>query len=152
MTSEQLKNMRGLLNNRILHGLIISILSLPLEASNLGVAIEPMEIKAKPNAMVDVRIYNDTEEEYIITQKVISKEGVHNSNKTPFFVNPPVRLLKKKSNATTGVIYIPDKNLKKEGKQYYLSVRFIPKTRPKSDNLLIPVVLIQQIPIVIENE
>ena len=149
MTTEQLLNMRALSNKRFLHALIFSVWSMSLEASPMpdGIAIEPMEIKVKRNTMVEFRVYNNTDNDYIITQKVVPDKQDINNSKTPFVVNPPVRLLKKRSDVKMGIVYLSQHKAFDQVKKYYLSVSFIPKTRLVPNELNFNVILTQQIEI-----
>lgn len=129
MITEQLTSMRGLLNKRIICALMLSIWCVNLNASNFpdGLAVEPLEINAKSNRLVEFKVYNNTDEDYIITQKVVSSENSIKNSSPPFVVNPPVRLLKNRSSASMGVIYLNEDKTFDQKRKYYLSVSFIPK-------------------------
>ncbi|HFP5151009.1 TPA: fimbria/pilus periplasmic chaperone [Escherichia coli] len=134
--------------------IILSVLFLFISAQGQtrelekGVAVEPMKITVKDRRVVYFTVYNDTDNEYVITARVIRNDG---SGDTPFVLSPPLRPLRKRDDVKVGLIYLPEKKDSRE-KVYYLSVSFIP--RPDSPdingNLTVPLVLVQQIPVVTE--
>ncbi|MEQ1928461.1 fimbria/pilus periplasmic chaperone [Escherichia albertii] len=152
MIMELLKIIRGLLKNSFLISLFLLHQQVNASITENGVAVEPMELTVKENKNVYFTVYNDTESDYIVSSKIIIDSVEDDSNKSKinaFFVNPPLRLLKKRAYEKLGVIYLPNKTLDKR-KKYYLSVSFIPKT-PKKDNVIsVPIILVQQIPIKFE--
>ncbi len=114
-----------------------------------GVAVEPMKITVKDSRVFYFTVYNDTDNEYVITARVIREDG---SGDTPFVLSPPVRLLKKRDDVKVGLIYLPEKKRDSQEKVYYLSVSFIPRQqKPAGDKgITVPLVLVQQIPVVTE--
>lgn len=72
-----------------------------------GVAVEPMKITVKDRRVFYFTVYNDTDNEYIITARVIRSDG---RGDTPFALSPPVRLLNKRDDVKVGLIYLPEKN------------------------------------------
>lgn len=114
-----------------------------------GVAVDPMKITVKDSRVFYFTVYNDTDNEYVITARVIREEG---SGDTPFVLSPPVRLLNKRDDAKVGLIYLPEKKRDNQEKVYYLSVSFIPRQqKPAEDKgITVPLVLVQQIPVVTE--
>lgn len=88
-----------------------------------GVAVEPMKITVKDSRIFYFTVYNDTDNEYIITARVIRSDG---QGETPFALSPPVRLLNKRDDVKVGLIYLPEKKDNRE-KLYYISVSFIPR-------------------------
>ncbi|WP_248688921.1 fimbria/pilus periplasmic chaperone [Escherichia coli] len=130
---------------------LFSLWSMSLSAlqTSLGVAIEPMEIKINDNRKGYFTVYNDTDDDYILIQKVITDDVSDSELKVPFIVNPPMRLIKGRSDVTMGVIYLLDDgfyNVKKQN--YFLSVTFIPKKDIAQNDISVPVLLSQQIPII----
>lgn len=71
-----------------------------------GVAVEPMKITVKDSRIFYFTVYNDTDNEYIITARVIRSDG---QGETPFALSPPVRLLNKRDDVKVGLIYLPEK-------------------------------------------
>lgn len=71
-----------------------------------GVAVEPMKITVKDSRVFYFTVYNDTDNEYIITARVIRSDG---QGETPFALSPPVRLLNKRDDVKVGLIYLPEK-------------------------------------------
>jgi P pilus assembly chaperone PapD len=120
------------------------------KASIDGVAIEPMDIKIKKQQPTKFYIYNETSEDYIITSKVISNWSGDDKIHPQFVVNPPVRLLKKKSDVTSSIIYFPKNGNDNRDGKYYLSVTFIPKKKEIRDESAIPIIIVQQIPITLD--
>ncbi|MED0006465.1 fimbria/pilus periplasmic chaperone [Escherichia coli] len=114
-----------------------------------GVAVEPMKITVKDSRVFYFTVYNDTDNEYVITARVIREDG---SGDTPFVLSPPVRLLNKRDDVKVGLIYLPEKKRDSQEKVYYLSVSFIPRQqKPAGDKgITVPLVLVQQIPVVTE--
>lgn len=115
-----------------------------------GVAVEPMKITVKDSRIFYFTVYNDTDNEYVITARVIRPEG---RGETPFALSPPVRLLNKRDDVKVGLIYLPEKKRDNREKLYYLSVSFIPrlqKTVMRTGGEVVPLVLEQQIPVVTE--
>lgn len=139
--------MRVLLSNIF----ILLFCSFSIQANSFfnGVAIIPQMIEFKDSRKSYFTVYNYTENDYIITQKIIS-ESDSTLSKSPFIVNPPMRLIKGKSDATMGVIYLNVNHEEMKDIKYYLSVSFIPKVNDNDSNgyLSVPVILSQQIPIV----
>ncbi|HFZ1748452.1 TPA: fimbria/pilus periplasmic chaperone [Klebsiella oxytoca] len=150
MTMVQLKNMKGSLIIRTLLGLALSIWSGYLSADLFptGVAIEPMIIKVKNSGKSDIQVYNETDQDYIIVQKIVS--NIEN-NKSPFVISPPIQLLKKRDDIKLNLIYLPENSTRNFREKFYLSVSFIPKTQNAHNNLFVPIVLVQQIPIELTN-
>lgn len=113
-----------------------------------GVAVEPMKITVKDSRIFYFTVYNDTDNEYIITARVIRSDG---QGETPFALSPPVRLLNKRDDVKVGLIYLPEKKDKRE-KLYYISVSFIPRQQKAvvREGVSVPLVLEQQIPVVTE--
>ncbi|HHL4960515.1 fimbria/pilus periplasmic chaperone [Escherichia coli] len=113
-----------------------------------GVAVEPMKITVKDRRVFYFTVYNDTDNEYIITARVIRSDG---RGDTPFALSPPVRLLNKRDDVKVGLIYLPEKKHNRE-KLYYISVSFIPRQQKAvvREEVSVPLVLEQQIPVVTE--
>ncbi|WP_248430979.1 fimbria/pilus periplasmic chaperone [Escherichia coli] len=113
-----------------------------------GVAVEPMKITVKDSRVFYFTVYNDTDNEYIITARVIRSDG---QGETPFALSPPVRLLNKRDDVKVGLIYLPKKKDDRE-KLYYISVSFIPRQQKAvvGEGVSVPLVLEQQIPVVTE--
>ncbi|MFY2131470.1 fimbria/pilus periplasmic chaperone [Escherichia coli] len=113
-----------------------------------GVAVEPMKITVKDSRVFYFTVYNDTDNEYIITARVIRSDG---QGETPFALSPPVRLLNKRDDVKVGLIYLPEKKDNRE-KLYYISVSFIPQQQKAvvGEGVSVPLVLEQQIPVVTE--
>ena len=141
--------MRVLLNKRaFITFFLVTLMYSPLAKSNSkGIAIDPLEIKVKGNKVSYFTVYNDTDHEYIITQKVVSDNSDGLPSKRPFVVNPPIRLIKERSYETLGLIYLQDNNLHRDRVKYYLSIKFIPKNNKEKHSISIPIVLEQLIPI-----
>ncbi len=117
----------------------------------MGVAIAPMEIKVKDNRIVYFSVYNETDNEYIITSKVVrevTKKEEH--TEPPFVINPPIRLLKKRDYSKLGLIYLSGQAGGERDGKYYLMVSFIPKVPKEQSGLVMPVILSHQIPISFE--
>ncbi len=114
-----------------------------------GVAVEPMKITVKNSRVFYFMVYNDTDNEYIITARVIRGDG---RGKTPFALSPPVRLLNKRDDVKVGLIYLSEKERDDREKVYYLSVSFIPRQQKTvgREGVAVPLVLEQQIPVVTE--
>lgn len=114
-----------------------------------GVAVEPMKITVKDSRVFYFTVYNDTDNEYIITARVIRPDG---RGETPFVLSPPVRLLNKRDDVKVGLIYLPKKKETTGGKLYYISVSFIPRQQKTAvrEGVSVPLVLEQQIPVVTE--
>ncbi|CAD5789296.1 fimbria/pilus periplasmic chaperone [Escherichia coli] len=152
MIMGQLKNTWGLLNKLI--SITIIILSprdgLAMPQPN-GIAIDPIIIKAKYNKVSKFRIFNNTNSDYIITSKVLVEGGEYQETNTPFIVNPPIRLLKAKSDVLMGVINLDMQRNKCVSCKYYLSVTFAPQVEKKSMPLFVPVVMVQEIPIILSD-
>lgn len=113
-----------------------------------GVAVEPMKITVKDRRFFYFTVYNDTDNEYVITARVIRPDG---RGETPFALSPPVRLLNKRDDVKIGLIYLPEKKDNRE-KLYYISVSFIPRQQKTvvREGVSVPLVLEQQIPVVTE--
>lgn len=113
-----------------------------------GVAVEPMKITVKDRRVFYFTVYNDTDNEYVITARVIRPDG---RGETPFALSPPVRLLNKRDDVKVGLIYLPEKKDSRE-KLYYISVSFIPRQQKAvvREEVSVPLVLEQQIPVVTE--
>ncbi|ENA4398132.1 TPA: molecular chaperone [Escherichia coli] len=110
--------------------------------------MEPMKITVKDSRVFYFTVYNDTDNEYIITARVIRSDG---QGETPFALSPPVLFLNKRDDVKVGLIYLPEKKDNRE-KLYYISVSFIPR-QPKAvvrEGVSVPLVLEQQIPVVTE--
>ena len=119
------------------------------KAQELGVAVDPLKIQLKPNDMVYFTVTNDTENDYIVTTKIISDLAIKSTVIGPkLLVNPPLRLLKKRDRAKMGVVYLQDRLGPLPGLKFYLSVSFVPKTLGNLTSTNIPVILEQQIPLV----
>lgn len=114
-----------------------------------GVAVEPMKITVKDSRVFYFTVYNDTDNEYIITARVIRSEG---QGETPFALSPPVRLLNKRDDVKVGLIYLPEKKETTGEKLYYISISFIPRQQKTvvREGVSVPLVLEQQIPVVTE--
>ncbi len=133
---------------------ILSILFLCISAQGQtqeperGVAVEPMKITVKDSRIFYFTIYNDTDNEYIITARVIRENGSWGG---PFVLSPPARHLNKRDNVKIGIIYLSSKKESDRDNVYYLSVSFIPRQQKSvEERLLVPLILEQQIPIVVE--
>ncbi|EPH6543073.1 MULTISPECIES: fimbria/pilus periplasmic chaperone [Escherichia] len=113
-----------------------------------GVAVEPMKITVKDRRVFYFTVYNDTDNEYVITARVIRPDG---RGETPFALSPPVRLLNKRDDVKVGLIYLPEKKDNRE-KLYYISVSFIPRQQKTvvREGVSVPLILEQQIPVVTE--
>ncbi|ENV3568570.1 TPA: fimbria/pilus periplasmic chaperone [Escherichia coli] len=113
-----------------------------------GVAVEPMKITVKDSHVFYFTVYNDTDNEYVITARVIRSDG---QGETPFALSPPVRFLNKRDDVKVGLIYLPEKKDDRE-KLYYISVLFIPQQQKAvvGEGVSVPLVLEQQIPVVTE--
>lgn len=113
-----------------------------------GVAVDPLKITVKDSRVFYFTVYNDTDNEYVITARVIREDGGWD---TPFVLSPPVRPLNKRDDVKVGLIYLPEKKDSRE-KVYYLSVSFIPRQQKPTGakGITVPLVLVQQIPVVIE--
>ncbi|HHC4754171.1 TPA: fimbria/pilus periplasmic chaperone [Escherichia albertii] len=113
-----------------------------------GVSVEPMKITVKDRRVFYFTVYNDTDNEYVITARVIRPDG---RGETPFALSPPVRLLNKRDDVKVGLIYLPEKKDNRE-KLYYISVSFIPRQQKTvvREGVSVPLVLEQQIPVVTE--
>ncbi|HAX5135321.1 fimbria/pilus periplasmic chaperone [Escherichia coli] len=114
-----------------------------------GVAVEPMKITVKDSRVFYFTVYNDTDNEYVITARVIRPDG---RGETPFALSPPVRLLNKRDDVRVGLIYLPEKKETTGEKLYYISVSFIPRQQKTvaKEGVSVPLVLEQQIPVVTE--
>ena len=112
-----------------------------------GIAIEPMEIIINDNPVAKFTVFNSTQQDYIVTQKVISEDDVDISTEIPFIVNPPLRLIKEKAEVEMSIVYLKKNKEVNKRKRYYLSVSFIPKINTSSNQRKIPLVLVQQIPV-----
>ncbi|EFH5784070.1 hypothetical protein HmCmsJML095_01338 [Escherichia coli] len=110
--------------------------------------MEPMKITVKDRRVFYFTVYNDTDNEYVITARVIRPDG---RGETPFALSPPVRLLNKRDDVKVGLIYLPEKKDNRE-KLYYISVSFIPRQQKTvvREGVSVPLVLEQQIPVVTE--
>lgn len=139
--------MRVSLSNIILL-LVFCSFSIKAEDNFKGVYIVPTLIEFKDSRKAYFIVYNNTENDYILKQKIIHGDNYASSN-LPFFVNPPIRLIKKGDNVTIGIIYLHDNYEMIRKNKYYLSVSFIPKVKSNKshDNLSVPIVLTQEIPI-----
>lgn len=71
-----------------------------------GVAVEPLKITLKDSRVFYFTVYNDTDNEYVITSRVIREDG---SGETPFVLSPPVRPLNKRDDVKVGLIYLLEK-------------------------------------------
>lgn len=143
------------LSSRIFNLLVFFVILLSFcadaKAPELGVAIDPLKIKVKENRMVYFSVINDTENDYIVTTKVVNALTKKDSDAEPrFLVNPPIRLLKKRDKAQMGVVYLSERQLPPPDSKIYLSVSFIPKVPDKSALVHMPVIFIQQVPLVFE--
>ncbi|MED0049734.1 fimbria/pilus periplasmic chaperone [Escherichia coli] len=119
------------------------------QESERGVAVDPMKITVKDSRVFYFSVYNDTDNEYIITARVIKEDG---SRDTPFVLSPPVRLLNKRDDVKVGLIYLPKKKRDSREREYYLSVSFIPRKQESvgAKGVTVPVVLVHQIPVLAE--
>ncbi|MCZ8781160.1 fimbria/pilus periplasmic chaperone [Escherichia albertii] len=134
---------------------VLSVLSLFISAQGQtraperGVAVDPMKITVKDSRVFYFTVYNDTDNEYIITARIIRADG---RGETPFALSPPVRILKKRDDVNVGLIYLPEKERDNREKVYYLSVSFIPRQQKTvgREGVSVPLVLEQQIPVVTE--
>lgn len=101
--------------------------------------------------MVYFTVSNDTENDYIVTAKTTNTLTIRNAPANEvFLVNPPIRLLKKRSRAQMGIVYLPDRHHASLGSKYYLSISFIPKISKDTKLAHIPIILVQQVPLVIK--
>ncbi|HFP9565719.1 TPA: fimbria/pilus periplasmic chaperone, partial [Escherichia coli] len=110
----------------------------------------PLKITVKDSRVFYFTVYNDTDNEYVITSRVIREDG---SGDTPFVLSPPVQPLNKRDDVKVGLIYLPEKKGNSREKVYYLSVSFIPRQHQKpvgGKGVSVPLVLEQQIPVVTE--
>ncbi|MEC9839957.1 fimbria/pilus periplasmic chaperone [Escherichia coli] len=114
-----------------------------------GVAVEPMKITMNNRRVFYFTVYNDTDNEYVITARIIRGDG---SGDTPFVLNPPVRPLNKRDDVKVGLIYLPREKKNDRETVYYLSVSFIPlqQKTPEDKGISVPLVLVQQIPVIID--
>ena len=115
-----------------------------------GVAVDPLKITVKDSRVFYFTVYNDSDNEYVITSRVIREDG---SGDTPFVLSPPVQPLNKRDDVKVGLIYLPEKKGNSREKVYYLSVSFIPRQHQKpvgGKGVSVPLVLEQQIPVVTE--
>ncbi|MFI0604970.1 fimbria/pilus periplasmic chaperone [Escherichia coli] len=113
-----------------------------------GVAVEPLKITVSDSRVFYFTVYNNTDSNYIITARVIRDGG----GETPFVLSPPVLPLNKWDDAKVGLIYLPKIKGERGENMYYLSVSFIPREQRTvgSKGVSVPLVLEQQIPVVIE--
>lgn len=112
--------------------------------------MDPMTITVRDSRAFYFTVYNDTDNEYVITARVIREDG---SGDTPFVLSPPIRPLNKRDDVKVGLIYLPKKKRDDREKVYYLSVSFIPRQQKPAgakDDIAVPLVLEQQIPVVTE--
>ncbi|EFB4000328.1 TPA: fimbria/pilus periplasmic chaperone [Escherichia coli] len=145
MSSSSLSNLIGLAC------FILLSASVYAKTPELGVAIDPLKIKVKPNRMVYFSLINDTENDYIVTTKAFNTLTKKDTVIEPLFlVNPPIRLLKKRDKVKMGVVYLSERRFPPHGSKFYLSVSFIPKVPEKSALVHMPVILVQQVPLVFE--
>ncbi|EES9566311.1 TPA: fimbria/pilus periplasmic chaperone [Escherichia coli] len=143
--------MRVLLSSLVAFLTLIIPTSVDANVQELGVAVDPLKIKVEPNHMVYFTVSNDTENDYIVTAKTTSTLTIRDAPEKEFFlVNPPIRLLKKRSRAQMGVVYLPDRHHTSPGSKYYLSISFIPKIAKDTKLAHIPIILVQQVPLVIK--
>ncbi len=128
--------------------LIISFISSLANAK--GVAIEPTSIIAIKGSISNVIYHNETDEDYILYSKVIIDSNIDkNCSKIPFLVSPPIRMIRKNSQANLGVIYLENKRECENNGYYFLSVSSVPKKNNTQSVVMdIPIVLTQNIPIV----
>lgn len=112
-----------------------------------GVAVEPMKIIAQDHRLSYFTVYNDTDNEYFITARVVKADG---DVVGAFAFNPPVCHLNKREDVRIALIYLPDNKSKIKEKLYYLSISFIPLQHESIRKADMPLVLVQQIPISIE--
>ncbi|MED9851294.1 fimbria/pilus periplasmic chaperone [Escherichia coli] len=135
--------------------IILSVLFLFISAQGLareserGVAVDPMKITLKDSRIFYFSVYNDTDNEYIIAARVIKEDG---SGETPFVLSPPVRLLNKRDDVKIGLLYLPKKKRESTEREYYLSVSFVPRKQEPvgAKGVTVPVVLVQQIPVLVK--
>ncbi|EHW5677609.1 fimbria/pilus periplasmic chaperone [Escherichia albertii] len=116
------------------------------QESERGVAVDPMKITVKDSRVFYFTVYNDTDNEYIITARIIRADG---RGDTPFALSPPVRILNKRDDVKVGLIYLPEKKRDDRETVYYLSVSFIPRQQKTvgREGVSVPLVLEQQIPV-----
>ncbi|EGL9416648.1 fimbria/pilus periplasmic chaperone [Salmonella enterica] len=128
--------------------ILFSSISLPAKSN--GLAIEPTLVVVANDVVSNVVYYNETNEDYILYSRVISDENFNEKcSEIPFLVNPPIRMIKKNSQANLGVIYLENKKECELDKRYFLSVSAIPKVNSEQKGTVnIPIVLTQNIPIV----
>ncbi|MKO33737.1 molecular chaperone [Escherichia coli] len=115
-----------------------------------GVAVAPMKITVKNSRVFYFTVYNDTDNEYVITARVVREDD---SGETPFVLSPPVRPLNKRDYVKVGLVYLPEKKRNSREVVYYLSVSFIPRQPQKpvgGKGVSVPLVIEQQIPVVTE--
>ncbi len=65
-----------------------------------GVAVDPLKITVKDSRVFYFTVYNDTDNEYVITSRVIREDG---SGDTPFVLSPPVQPLNKRDDVKVGL-------------------------------------------------
>ncbi|HAZ3609951.1 TPA: molecular chaperone [Escherichia coli] len=117
----------------------------------LGVAVDPLKIELKPNHMTYFTVSNDTENDYIVTTKIISRSTIKDTAIEPkILVNPPIRLLKKRDKAQMGVVFLPGRYQPTPRPQFYLSISFVPRIPDDYKLTYIPVILVQQVPLSFE--
>lgn len=126
--------------------LIIFLLSYCISTPTLatavveGVAVDPMTVSVMSNRQVMVRIFNNTDNDYIVTANVDSNKNTQ-KGEGRFITNPPIRQLNKRSDYFLGVIYIPGQDKDKDNvkEESFLFISFIPKNND--------VILTHQVPI-----
>lgn len=115
-----------------------------------GVGVDPMKISLTPGRMSYFTVLNETERDYVVTTRVVSDSPSYSDGEKVddrFFVNPPLRLLKKRDRTRMGVVYLKSGKPITPDLKYYLSVSFIPKVSEDRAKLSVPVILVQQIPL-----
>lgn len=117
----------------------------------LGVAVEPMKLIIHPGKMTYFTVINETDREYIVTAKVVSDAEADGYKYDKRFVyNPPLKFLKKREHSIMGVVYLQGDEPLQDQRKYYLSISFIPRVSKNKEGVSIPVILIHQIPLVLE--
>lgn len=70
-----------------------------------GVGVDPMKINITPGRMSYFTVLNETERDYVVTTRVVSDSPSYSDGEKVddrFFVNPPLRLLKKETEPEWG--------------------------------------------------
>lgn len=130
--------------------LIFSISEVKATAPAKGVGIEPIKIKVKDNKVFYFSVFNDTDNEYIVTSKVVRDNiNIDDKSGVPFTISPPIQLLNKRDDAKIKLIYLSGQKENKENK-YYLIVSFVPKIQKDHAGFSTPIILSHKVPIFFE--